>query len=636
LIGIGASHLPHSEAEIQHLRTEETKMKARTLALVIAIILSAITAAGPQLMAQQQATTHYHYKLVDLGTFGGPQSYTISTALLSTGLELNNSGVLVGYADTKLPDPAAPLCFVADCFVAYPLRWQDGVISHLSSLHQGWSSAPVAVSANGLIAGYSENGKIDPLTATAELRAVLWENGRITNLGTLPEGGYESAALSVNSAGQVAGSALNTTADPTPLFLSAVYPMVMQTTQSRAFFWEGDVMQDLGTLGGTDAAAALINERGQVMGWSYTGAAAGACNPALGSFIWDKEKGMRSVGSFGGTCAYAFDLNNGGQVVGWSSVTGDQYSRAFVSKDGLFQDLGGSIGGNSTFAFAINESGQAVGGGQVGGDSSLYFHAALWTQIGQMTDLGTLGKDPCSSATDINARGQVVGGSISHYQCLHEELYTRAFLWENGGIVDLNALIPDGSPLYLLYADHINDEGEIAGNGVDADGNNHAFLLIPCDENHPNVAGCDYSTVDTTHATLVSPPAIAPRTAISGRANPSRPMLPERLTLSRLRGAANLAGPLAGNVQQNLGTTPKAAIARDIEATQTHVLTGMCFATCRKEVLDLEACPKGQIAKSPAEAPMYPCGPVNGEVPVDGARKCTVFPYDPNGHCVTN
>jgi len=73
---------------------------------------------------------------------------------------------------------------------------------------------------------------------------------------------------------------------------------------------------------------------------------------------------------------------------------------------------------------------------------------------------------------------------------------TRAFLWESGSIFDLNTLIPAGSALHLQWARGINDRGEIGDSGLDSDSNVRAFLLIPCDENHPGVQGCDYSMVE--------------------------------------------------------------------------------------------------------------------------------------------
>ncbi|MGP8094723.1 MAG: hypothetical protein ACLP72_15545 [Candidatus Sulfotelmatobacter sp.] len=472
--------------------------------------------AIPVGLAAQDSQAHksfHRYQLVDMGTFGGPQSSIVDQGVPS-GVSVNNGGVFAGYADTSELDPFQDFCFL-DCFVDHAFQWQDGVMSDLGVLHHGLSSAAVAISANGLIAGFAQNGEFDPLFAGFPgLRAVLWQNGGITDLGTLPEGGYESAANAVNSSGQVVGVALNTTPDPNSLPLNNV----AGSTQVRAFFWEEGVMRDLGTLGGPDAVASLINERGQVMGWSYTSSTEpGVCFPlALGSFIWEKEKGMTNVGSLGGTCTEAADLNNRGQVVGTSFVTGDTFQRAFLSEHGSIQELGGSLGGDITGADAINDAGQVDGFAFLAGDT--LFHATLWTRVGQITDLGTVGTDACSYAGDINAKGQIVGGSFSLSACLSNGDPTRAFLWEDGAIFDLNTLIPPGSALYLLSPDSINDRGEIAGTGVDANGNEHAFLLIPCDENHPGVEGCDYSMVDATSATQ-SP---APRYEPSGTQRPSQ------------------------------------------------------------------------------------------------------------------
>lgn len=107
-----------------------------------------------------------------------------------------------------------------------------------------------------------------------------------------------------------------------------------------------------------------------------------------------------------------------------------------------------------------------------------------------MTDLGTVDHDPCAFAWAINDKTQIVGIS-SPSDCVNFNS-SRPFLWENGSMVDLNALVPPNSPLHLFYAYTINNRGEIAGNGFDADGHEHAFVLIPCDEDHPKIAGCDY------------------------------------------------------------------------------------------------------------------------------------------------
>lgn len=72
-----------------------------------------------------------------------------------------------------------------------------------------------------------------------------------------------------------------------------------------------------------------------------------------------------------------------------------------------------------------------------------------------MQDLSTLPGDINSYAYGINSKGQVVGDS-------NGGSYDRAFLWQDGVMVDLNSLIPPNSNLYLLVSDQINDRGEIA------------------------------------------------------------------------------------------------------------------------------------------------------------------------------
>ena len=99
-----------------------------------------------------------------------------------------------------------------------------------------------------------------------------------------------------------------------------------------------------------------------------------------------------------------------------------------------------------------------------------------------MTDLGTINGDPLSFAFTINGEGEVAGSSVNS-----DFSQFRAFLWHDGGpMVDLNTLIPGDSALFLTDPETINDRGEIAGIGLDPDGNQHAFLLIPCQGDDAN------------------------------------------------------------------------------------------------------------------------------------------------------
>jgi probable HAF family extracellular repeat protein len=124
-------------------------------------------------------------------------------------------------------------------------------LTQLSALGQD-SAAASSINSNGEIAGTAENGETDPLYAGfPELRAVLWKGRQITDLGTF--GGTESYLGSVNDRGEVSGAALNTTPDPYSFIGLFGQNGNANQTQTHAFVWKNGGMTDIGTLGGPDS-----------------------------------------------------------------------------------------------------------------------------------------------------------------------------------------------------------------------------------------------------------------------------------------------------------------------------------------------------------------------------------------------
>ncbi len=75
-------------------------MKYRTLILITVVNLIPALALPVQLAAQ-----HTQYKVIDIGTLGGPADSYEQGNGPGTSQTLNNAGVVAGTADTSTPDP---------------------------------------------------------------------------------------------------------------------------------------------------------------------------------------------------------------------------------------------------------------------------------------------------------------------------------------------------------------------------------------------------------------------------------------------------------------------------------------------------------------------------------------------------
>lgn len=421
-----------------------TRIRSRAL-IAVAICCLAAFAAPRQAVARSGAA--YPYTLIDPGTFGGPSSF-----LDLPGVPISSDGTVIGTADTTTPDPDFPSDDFHDGYVQHAFAWRDGRLTDLGALPPGAgnNSDVYDLNGDGVGAGVSETGLVDPLLDFPAQHATVFVHGRLIDLGTL--GGYESGAQFINAGGQVAGISSNTTVDPFPNDNF----WIPFGTEMRGFVWRDGVMRDLGTLGGSDTAQAVQNQRGQIAGYSYTNFTPNPTTglPTIHPFLWDHGH-MRDLGSLGGTIALANWMNDRGDVVGMSNLAGDETGHPFLWAHGSMRDLG-SLGGGFGAANYVNNRGDVTGGALAADDT---FHGFLWRQ-GKLVDLPPVGDAVHAFGNALNDRDQVVGNELDA-----DFNETDAALWSDGRGYDLNTLVGPTS-FQMISADYINDQGAIFGHGV--------------------------------------------------------------------------------------------------------------------------------------------------------------------------
>ena len=170
---------------------------------------------------------------------------------------------------------------------------------------------------------------------------------------------------------------------------------------------------------------------------------------------------------FGQPASNALAINNKGHIVGWVEDAGDCVGGAVEWQDGRIRLLAPNVANaNASVANGLNDRDDVVG---VSGDHAFLYHR------GTLADLGTLPGDASSSANAINDRGEIVGVSVAT-----DGVSSRAFIYVNGQMYDLNSLLDTASPIArsvkLEAAVGINSHGWIAANGT-RDGRQYAYLL---------------------------------------------------------------------------------------------------------------------------------------------------------------
>jgi probable HAF family extracellular repeat protein len=250
-------------------------------------------------------------------------------------------------------------------------------------------------------------------------------------------------------------------------------------------------MTDLGTLGGDYARAEAINERGQVVGQSWT------LSGETHGFVWE-DGTMTDLGDIG-TQGRLISINEDGQVLGNRSATGPDV-QAFIWHDGVMTDVRTAGGARSSFGHALNESGQVVGQSWTAGGSD--FQAFLWDD-GTLTDLGAR-----ETPWDINDTGLIVGGG------------PPAFVWQDGIIIELATL--GGASMAL----DVNEAGTVVGVSPDPSGLEHAVLWTsPRSAALPALTSTGWPTVERAGVTMTG--------AVDDAATPD-PRLPLSITLTGL------------------------------------------------------------------------------------------------------
>ena len=305
----------------------------------------------------------------DIGTtgLGGPNNIAYG---------VNRFGQTVGAAETSVTDAEDFCGFNAYGFpsasACRPFFWQEGVMTALPTLG-GENGFANMVNHQGQVAGLAETAKKDPTSGCPVHRfaPVVWANGKVYALPTAP-GDSDGVAASINDRGEVAGAS-GTCAPFNPN--SGLY-----LNENHALVWKNGKATDLGNLGpnglpGAGNHACAINNRGEAVGHVTSKASTVAFVWSREKGL----KGLGTLD--GDLASLALGLNDDGLVVGQSIGQEFSTFRAFLWEKGTMTDLNTLVVANPAKLYlllgvSINASKEITG---LAVDGNGAFHGYLAT-----------------------------------------------------------------------------------------------------------------------------------------------------------------------------------------------------------------------------------------------------------------
>ncbi|MBL8222777.1 MAG: hypothetical protein JNL62_26290, partial [Bryobacterales bacterium] len=294
------------------------------------------------------------YRMTEIGTLGGG---------FSNGRAINDAGVVAGLATLPSSEGKA-------------VSWNGGTLTNVTPTHPT-SSEGFGINNAGYVVG-----RADGFPYFSEGKAFYWDGTSMNLFDSLNS--VRSWAWDINNNGITVG----TLQDPLNAFSGVVWntvsgapvPLPVQIGNftgalaindagmmagdvhgpglQRAMRLAGGIVQDLGTLGGSNSTAYAISENGLIAGTSDVSTG------EYHAFFWDGST-MHDLGALAGGYSWGAGVNSSGYTVGYSYDA--QFNQVGMLWDGtvamhVMDNLVVNANGRQIAAlWAINDNGQITG-----------------------------------------------------------------------------------------------------------------------------------------------------------------------------------------------------------------------------------------------------------------------------------